>query len=65
MARSLEGTEFSKIPVKLGMMKPPKKRTNHKKMITHTKLSKKGIGRALKEANKDTKKHRVRALLLV
>lgn len=65
MARSREGTELRRMPVRFGIMKPPKNRTSHKKMITSTKLSRRGIGMAHMQAIIATKKHNFSARLLV
>lgn len=65
IALSLSGTELSKIPVKFGIMKPPKNRTSHKKIMVSTKLFTKGTGKVAKQAKQATKKHTVKARLLV
>jgi hypothetical protein len=43
---SLIGTEFKRIPVKFGIMKPPKKRRSQRRIAKYMKLLTKGIGTA-------------------
>ena len=65
IAHSFEGTEFSKMPVRLGMIKPPKNKTNQRNIITPSILFIKGTGKHDALAQRDTKKHKYKAFLLV
>jgi hypothetical protein len=58
MDLSLKGTELSRIPVRFGIIKPPKKRRAHSRTIKAANEFTKGIGKATKEAKLPTTKQR-------
>ena len=55
-------TELSMIPVMVGKMLAPKKKTNQRNMYTNILSERNGIGRALIQAKKPSKQHKPNAL---